>query len=139
MRTSPDFGRARPPIERSLGATGGSIWIDTSKSLTYQRITAAGFGYNPDYVEAPERYVEELTLENLPTLAEQDIIFYDAELDGSVTADVQAVLDEPAFQELPAVKAGHAYPVRGATVYTFLASNLMVDDLLAAAQDYAGR
>lgn len=122
-----------------IGADGGSIWIDTSKALTYERLTAAGFGYNPAYTDKPERYVTELSLENLPSLADQDIIFYDTELDGSTPAEVQAVLDESAFQELPAVKAGHLYPLRGATVYNFAAANLMVDDIQSAAQKYTGR
>lgn len=54
--------------------------------------------------------------------------------DGSITPDVQALLDEPAFQELPAVKAGMLFPVRGATIYTFSAAEAMADDLEAAAQ-----
>lgn len=122
-----------------LGGLEGQIWVDTSKSLAYDRLTAAGFGYNPAYTDNPERYVEELTRENIPTLADQDIIFFDAELDGSTSADVQAILDEPAFQELPAVVAGHLYPIRGATVYTFTAANLQVDDLAAAAKAFTGR
>lgn len=122
----------------ALGASGGSVWVDTSKSLAYRRITAAGFGYNPAYTQSPARYVAELTLENLPSLADQDVIFYDAALDGSVSADVQAVLDEPAFAELPAAKAGHVYPLRGSVIYTFAGSQAQVDDLAAAAKAYTG-
>ena len=126
-------------LATAVGLTEGSVWVDTSKALSYERLSAAGFGYNPDYTDNPERYVSELTLENLPSLAGQDLIFYDAELDGSVSAEVQTLLDEPAFRELPAVKAGHLYPLRGATVYNFEAANLMVDDILAAAKAYTER
>ncbi|WP_165310858.1 ABC transporter substrate-binding protein [Microbacterium protaetiae] len=121
----------------AFGVMQGAVWVDTSKSLAYRRIDAAGFGYNPTYTDNPERYATELSLENLPSLADQDIIFYDTNLDGSVSADVQAVLDEPAFAQLPAVKAGHVYPLRGSVIYTFAGSNAQVDDLEAAAKDFA--
>lgn len=50
----------------------------------------------------------------------------------------RALLDEPAFKDLPAVKAGHLYPLRGSTVFTFYGTNGMIDDLTAAAKAYAG-
>ncbi|WP_454296337.1 ABC transporter substrate-binding protein [Salana multivorans] len=122
----------------SIGSTGGSIWVDTSKALSYRHLTEAGFGYNAAYTDNPERYVTELSRENIPTLADQDVIFYDAEINGSTSPDVQSLLDEPAFQELPAVKEGRLFPLRGATVYTFTAQNLMVDDIEAAAAALTG-
>lgn len=121
----------------AVSAQGGSIWVSTSKSLAFRRLDAAGFGYNPSYTDNPERYVTELTRENIPSLAEQDVIFYDQNIDGTVSDEVQAVLDEPAFQELPAVKAGNLIALRGSTVYNFAAANLMVDDIAAAAEKLA--
>lgn len=125
-------------LTTSLSAMQGSVLVDTSKSLSYRRLVAAGFTYNPVYTDNPERYVTQLSLENLPSLADQKILFHSAALDGSVSPDVQALLDEPAFAELPAVTEGHLYPLRGSVIYTFAGADAMVDDLEAAAQAFAG-
>lgn len=119
----------------SLGAEygGNTIWVDTSKSLTYRRLTVAGFGYNEKYTSNPERYVTELTRENLPSLANQDVIFYDANIDGSPTAGIAPVLKSESFKRLPAVQKGHAFPLTSGTIYTFDAADLQVRDLQVAA------
>lgn len=117
-----------------VNVTAGEIWMSTSKSLLYERLIDAGFDYNASLTENPDRYVKELTRENIPSLADQDAIFYQINFDGSITPDVQALLDEPAFKELPAVQAGMLFPVRGATIYTFSAADAMADDLEAAAK-----
>ncbi|GAA4975091.1 ABC transporter substrate-binding protein [Kineococcus glutinatus] len=122
----------------AIGSSQDSIWVSTSKSLSYQRIDAAGFGYNPTYATDPERYVTELAAENLPDLADQDVIFYDVQLDGSVTPEVQAVLDSESFKRLPAVQAGHAFPLTSGTIYTFEGAQQQVEDLRAAAEALAG-
>lgn len=119
-----------------IGADASSLWVDTSKSLAYERLTKAGFSYNEAYTKDPARYVAELTKENLSSLADQDIIFYDQEADGSISAPVQALLDEPAFKRLPAVEAGNLFPFRGATVYTFDTAERQVEDLAKAAENY---
>ncbi len=75
----------------ALGSSEGTIWVSTSKSLTHQRITEAGFHYNDAYEHDPERYVEELSEENIADLADQDIIFYSVEIDGTPTSDTQRV------------------------------------------------
>ncbi|SHN47528.1 ABC transporter substrate-binding protein [Cryptosporangium aurantiacum] len=115
---------------------GAAISVDTSKSLTYQRIDAAGFGYNAKYTANPERYVAELALENIPDLADQDIIFYDTDLNGKPLNSVQKILDEPAFKRLPAAQKGHVYPLTSGNIYTFEAGLAQARDLEAAAKDY---
>ncbi|TSD65617.1 ABC transporter substrate-binding protein [Aeromicrobium piscarium] len=122
----------------SLGIMDGTIWVDTSKALLYDRITAAGFGYNPAYTDNPERYVTELAMENLPDLADQDAIFYDVGIDGTPDPAVQQLIDSPSFQALPAVKAGHAFPITSGTNYTFAGANKQVEDLRAAAEELTG-
>lgn len=119
-----------------IGADESSLWVDTSKSLAYEPLTKAGFSYNDAYTKDPARYATELTKENLSSLADQDIIFYDQEADGSISAPVQALLDEPAFKRLPAVEAGNLFPFRGATVYTFDTAERQVEDLAKAAENY---
>ena len=119
----------------ALGTMGGEIWVDTAKSLLFERITGAGFGYNPAYTDNPERYVEALTFENIPELAEQDAIFYDVDITGKPSAETQKVLDAASFKRLPAAEAGKVFPVASGTIYTFAAANKQVDDLAAAAAD----
>jgi iron complex transport system substrate-binding protein len=121
----------------SFGAVEGTIFVDTSKSLAYRRLELAGFGYNPVYTDDPERYVTELAMENLPDLADQDILFYDADIDGSPTEGTDAVLAAESFTRLPAAVAGHVYPLTSGTIYTFAAAQLQVADLQAAAEDFA--
>ncbi|MFO6454260.1 MULTISPECIES: ABC transporter substrate-binding protein [unclassified Aeromicrobium] len=111
---------------------GSSIWVDTSKSLTYERLDKAGFTYNPTYTNDPERYAEELTRENLASLADQSALFYDVNYDGSTLSGVDTILEEASFKRLPAVKDGHAFPLTSGTIYTFDAAQKQVDDLRAA-------
>ena len=111
---------------------GSSIWVDTSKSLTYDRLTKAGFSYIPVYTKDPERYAEELTRENIASLADQSALFYDVNYDGSTLSGVDTVLEEPSFKRLPAVKGGRAFPLTSGTIYTFAAAKKQVDDLRAA-------
>lgn len=122
----------------SIGASEGTLWVDTSKSLAYERIDAAGFGYNPDYTDDPERYLAELSMENLADLSDQDLIFYEVSIDGTPLPDTQKVLDSASFTRLPAARAGHVYPLTSGIIYTFAGAQQQVDDLRAAAEDYSG-
>ncbi len=119
-----------------LNASEG-LWASTSKSLAHERLTDAGFGYNPDYTDDPERYVTELATENLPDLADQDAIFYTVGLDGSVDPALQEVLDSESFQRLPAAEAGHVFPITSPVIYTFDAADAQVADLEDAAKTLA--
>lgn len=121
----------------SLRQEAGQIWVDTSKALTERRLDAAGFGYNPDYTDDPERYVAELAPENLPSLKDSEILFYDVGLDGETTAENRKLLGMKSFERLPAVEAGHAYPITSGTIYTFAAAEQQVADLRKAAESYA--
>jgi len=120
----------------SLGAFDDVIYVDTSKSLSYERIDAAGFGYSKKYSDDPERYSEELSAENLAGLADQDIIFYDAGIDGKPTPGTEAMLELATFKRLPAARAGNVFPLTSGTIYTFPAAQGQVDDLRHAAEEY---
>jgi len=120
----------------SLGAFEGTIYVDTSKALSYERIAAAGFGYNPKYTDGPERYTEELAQENVASLADQDIIFYDANFDGTPSAGTDELLETASFKRLPAAKADNVFPLTSGTIYTFAAAEQQVKDLREAADKY---
>ncbi|WP_313407984.1 ABC transporter substrate-binding protein [Aeromicrobium sp.] len=111
---------------------GSVIYVDTSKSLTYDRMTKAGLTYNPTYTKDPERYVEELTRENIASLANQSALFYDVNYDGSVMSGVDTILDEPSFKRLSAAKEGRVFPLTAGTIYTFAAAQKQASDLRAA-------
>ncbi len=131
-----EFGETLGTLEVTSLNYADQLYVDTSKSLTYERLDKAGFGYNSDYVTDPERYVLELATENLADLAEQDIIFFEADNDGDPTPEVASVLEMESFKRLPAVKAGHVYPLATGTTYTFDAAQEQIDDLRAAAEAF---
>jgi len=128
-----DVLKARGEVT-SVGAEydGSVIYIDTSKSLTYDRLNKAGFTYNPDYTDDPDRYVEELTMENVADLADQDIVFYDVNIDGSPAEGVDSILNLESFKRLPAVKEGRLFPLTAGTFYTFDAAHKQIADIRAA-------
>lgn len=136
-KTKKDHGADLGDLEVTSLSYSDALYVDTSKSLTHQRLDAAGFGYNPDYTEEPERYVEELSQENLADLEDQDMIFYKAEPNGKASPELQKVLDSESFTRLPAAEVGHVYPLSSGTVYTFDAGDQQAEDLAAAAKDYA--
>lgn len=117
----------------SVSSFDGTIYVDTSKSLTYQRIDGAGFGFNPKYSDNPARYSEELSSENLASLADQDVIFYDATIDGKPTPGTDSLLEQASFKRLPAVRKGNVFPLTSGTIYTFPAAQGQVEDLREAA------
>ncbi|MFT4218441.1 MAG: ABC transporter substrate-binding protein [Micropruina sp.] len=110
------------------------LWVNTSKSLTYRRLNAAGFGYNPTYTDNPQRFVTALALENLPDLGKQDALLYETAFTGTVPDVTQTVLDAASFKALQATKAGLALPIGSGTVYTLAAAQKQADDIKAAAE-----
>lgn len=128
--------RVRNAKAVALSTEQGSTWVSTSKSLAYERIRAAGFGYLDRYTHKPKRYVEELSTENIPDLKKADVIFYSVDLHGRPTPDMRKLLDTASFKRLPAAKAGHVRPLASGVIYTFPAGDQQVKDLRKAAGKY---
>lgn len=61
----------------------------------------------------------ELSLEQLSELADSDIILYRADATGAPTNGLQDVVTLQGWKDLPAVKAGHVYPIGWADVCTY--------------------
>jgi len=115
----------------------GSAYLYTSRALAAPRIQAAGFAYDTSWDEKAEWWGYDLDFELLDELSHIDVFFYPANDDGTAEDELtQALLDEPAFQALPAVEAGHVYPYRDLFVYTFAAATRQADDIAAAAKQY---
>jgi iron complex transport system substrate-binding protein len=131
-----EFGDKLEGVEVTSLNYADVLYADTSKSLTWRRIDAAGFDYNPTYTDDPERYATELSLENLPDLADQDIIFYEALPDGTPTPGFEQVLESASFKRLPAAQAGNVFPLATGTNYTFAGAHEQLADLRAAAEQY---
>ncbi|OEV04145.1 hypothetical protein AN216_07980 [Streptomyces oceani] len=119
-----------------LNVEGGKTWISTSKSLTWERIDAAGFDYLDTYTKKPERYVAELATENLPDLHDADVILYSVDLHGRKTPDLDKLLKTESFQRLPAAKVDNVFPVTSGTIYTFPAAKQQVRELTSAAKRF---
>jgi iron complex transport system substrate-binding protein len=118
----------------SLSAAGGKTWVDTSKALSYKRLTAAGFGYLDAYTANPARYVLELPSEKMPDLSGADVVFYHTDLSGAPEKGIEKILEMPSFKRLPAVKAGNAFPLITGTLFTFDAADNAVADMTKAAE-----
>jgi iron complex transport system substrate-binding protein len=61
------------------------------------------------------------------SLAEADAITYSVNPDGSVPASVQQVLDSQLWENLPAVRAGRAFPIRYTEAATYAAALMTLD------------
>lgn len=121
----------------ALSTYEAAIFVDTAKSLTYRRVTAAGFGYNKTYSTNPERYVAELAAENVPSLDGQDAVFYEVDITGKPTPSTSKLIGSASFQRLAAVRAGRLFPLTSGVVYTFAAAEKQAADLEAAAKKLA--
>ena len=119
-----------------LNASDGATWVSTKKSLIWKRLDAAGFGYLDTYTKAPERYVEELSSENIPKLADADVVFYTVDLQGRKNPAMEKVLSSASFRRLPAAKAGNVFPVTSGVLYTFPGGEQQARELETAAKKY---
>lgn len=106
--------------------------IGTSKSLVYERLRKAGLTYFDGVDADPARYNQQVSLEDLGRLSSANVLFYEADYEGKATARTQALLDNPAFANLPAVKAGNLFPYRTPYAYTTAAVERQVEDIETA-------
>ncbi|GAC58634.1 putative ABC transporter substrate-binding protein [Gordonia hirsuta DSM 44140 = NBRC 16056] len=110
----------------------GQYQIATNKSLMYQRLTLAGLKYFSGVDANPKRYNQQISLEDINRLSSANILFYEADYEGNATARTQALLDNPAFAQLPAVKAGNLFPLRTPYAYTTAAVERQAENIAAA-------
>ncbi|MFF2085770.1 ABC transporter substrate-binding protein [Nocardia sp. NPDC058176] len=117
-------------------AQAGNFQIATSKALVYERLTKSGLTYFSGAEPNPERYNQQISLEDLPRLASAKAIFFEADINGKPTARTQALLDSPVFKSLPAVAAGNVFPLRTPYTYTFEAAGLQAEDIKGAIEKF---
>ncbi|OEV09484.1 ABC transporter substrate-binding protein [Streptomyces nanshensis] len=119
-----------------VNVTGDATFVSTSKSLVWERLDAAGFGYLPSYTHKPARYAEELSDENIPELKDADLIFYSVDLHGKKTPGMDELLASASFKRLPAAEAGDVFPLGSGVNFTFRGGDQQVADLTRAATKY---
>jgi iron complex transport system substrate-binding protein len=118
---------AKGNFQREFNGSWGTNVAQDAGANYYGQVKVKGGGAK-DVSEYPS--IEELTA----AFAEADAISYSVGPDGKPAAGVQYVLDSPLWKELPAVKAGKAFPVRyteAATYQSAMKALASVDEAFA--------
>ena len=119
---------------RGSGGDTTQFIVDTDQSLAYERIHDAGADF-PGFVKnlgEDARYALELSYERMPDLSDAFAIFYEAGPDGKPGEATKPLVDQDVWKQLPAVKAGNAYPLSQTFNYTFAGQEQMVADIRSA-------
>ena len=99
-------------FQREFGGSWGTNIAQDIGVNYYGEVKKKGGG-SSDVSETP-------SIEELPaSLAEADAITYTVDDDGTPSASVKYVLDSPLWKNLPAVKAGKAFPIRYTAAATY--------------------
>ncbi|HVV31212.1 MAG TPA: ABC transporter substrate-binding protein [Mycobacteriales bacterium] len=80
----------------------------------------------------------ELSFERVDALADSDLILYRADADGKPTSGLADVFALPSWKSLPAVRAGHVYPIGWADLCTYRWAELAIRDLSSIFDRYQG-
>ncbi|MFF7244356.1 ABC transporter substrate-binding protein [Embleya sp. NPDC008237] len=122
-----DFGHLGAYTENSQGTFqrefGGSWGTNITQDIGvhYYGQVKKKSGGSSDVSETP-------SIEELPaSLGEADAITYTVQDDGTPSASVQYVLDSPLWKNLPAVKAGKAFPIRYTAAATYAQAQRTLD------------
>ena len=121
---------AEGTFQREFGGSWGTN-IAQDLGVTYYGEVKSKGGNARDVSEYP-------SIEELPSFGEADAITYTVDPDGTVSEQVQYVLDSKLWKNLPAVKAGQAYPLRyteAATYGSALKTLDAIDQALAPVLD----
>lgn len=107
-------------FQREFGGSWGTN-IAQDIGLEYYGEVKKKAGGSSDVSETP-------SIEELPaSLGEADMITYTVDDDGTPSASVQYVLDSPLWKNLPAVKAGKAFPIRYTAAATYPSARRTLD------------
>lgn len=114
----------------------GQFFREYTSSYTTNLFDDLGLNFPGQPVNPEDEHGEYLSLEQLPeSLGGVDVIVYGVQADGTLTAEMQALVDSPLWQALPAVKAGNVVAVKfgnSATHRTALLALDSIDEGLAA-------
>lgn len=112
------------------GTEPGEFFREYASSYTTNLFDDLGFTFPGEPADPEDVHGEYLSLEQLPqSLADADVIVYGLEPDGSITPELQSVLDSPLWQNLPAVKAGNIVGIQHGNAATYETALLALDSI----------
>lgn len=107
-------------FQREFGGSWGSNIIEDVGAKYYGKVKKPGPGS-----KAVSEYP---SIEELPaSFGEADALTYSVKADGSIPESVKYVMDSKLWKNLPAVKAGRAFPVRYTEAATYKSALLTLD------------
>jgi iron complex transport system substrate-binding protein len=122
-----------------------------SENMLGSLLQPLGFDWSADEDKAVKEYATvqegnksgkpepeaEISLEVLDrSLSDADIIFVNSDLRGGYDELTEALMDSAVFKELPAVKAGHVYPIGKATIAGYADAEYGLDLAEKAIKEY---
>ncbi|MGC4112273.1 MAG: iron-siderophore ABC transporter substrate-binding protein [Nocardioides sp.] len=109
------------------------VYVWGSRSSAGPVLTAAGAAFS---VGAPGNHspFTQISAENLNTIADATVILYGAGADTRPYLETSQLLDNPVFTTLPAVRAGHVYPLPSWFAYCYQDADAQLDGIAAACQ-----
>lgn len=129
-----------------------SAYLWGSENMLGTILTPLGFDWSADEDAMVEKYGNadqegnksgkaepeaQISLEVLDkSLSDADVIFVDSDLRGDYDKLTEALLDSAVFKDLPAVKAGHVYPIGKATIAGYADAEYGLDMAEQAIKEY---
>lgn len=113
----------------------GNYAIDLPKSGDGVVLTDLGVRFGQAAVDDGTN-TRELSLENLDALADSDLILYRADADGQPASGLADVIALPGWAGLPAVAAGHVYPIGWLDLCTYRWAQAAVADFTSILDRY---
>jgi iron complex transport system substrate-binding protein len=101
-----------------ITSSSDQIYVWGSRSSAGPVLAEAGAAFSSGAPDASSPFLQ-LSLERLDTLSDATVILYGAGSDGKPYADTAALLENPVFNQLPAVQAGHVYPLPSWFAYCY--------------------
>jgi iron complex transport system substrate-binding protein len=111
-------------------ADGGQVGLDLPRSGDGVVLADLGVRFGAASADNGTNSAE-LSFENVPDLADSDVILYRANADGSPGAGLADLFDQRIWRDLPAVRAGRAHPVGWVDLCTYRWAELAVDGFAA--------
>lgn len=93
-----------------INGGGGKWFLNLDESWGGTILKDLGVQFARAGITDPKNNTPEFSIENLDKLDEADVILYEADYEGKAGADTQEIIDQPAYQNLRAVKAGKSLP-----------------------------
>ncbi len=112
----------------------GNFALDLSKST--DGLVLADLGVRFSRAASNATGTAELSLEHLGQLADADLILFRADPEKQPTNGLQDLVKLPAWIDLPAVKAGHVYPIGWADLCTYRWAQAAVADFTSILDTY---